>query len=107
MVQRGKQRFYDSLIECSLEPLGNERRNMLIDRRDRAIVARYYYHAKVLRKRWDDTMMSLVGEFYLSSEQIVKRMGMQEEYLLELINGKTDPGVLKREFDHYNWSGVK
>ncbi|MGY3054368.1 hypothetical protein ACVWYG_002575 [Pedobacter sp. UYEF25] len=74
------------------------------DARDRCLVYRYYYHIEIQRTRYDDVLEYLEKEFFISSCVIIKRLGIQYDFLKEVVEQKPRLPKLKKLYPHLVWS---
>lgn len=103
---RGQQALYNDIFPSAIpENLGRKsKRNQFIDERDTALAHRFYYHANLLRSRYDDCLFALHVEFYLTPDVIVQRLGLKQELLKQLVADHASPQELKKKYPHFNWS---
>lgn len=86
-------------------PRGKGRSSVLIAKRDRALVARYYFWTEIKRRRFDDTLAILQNqEFFISERRIENIIRESGEYLDRLLFEKTPANDLRREYPSFNWS---
>jgi hypothetical protein len=52
-----------------------------IDRRDDALAARFYFYHHIIRKRYDDILLELEKEFFLTPNVIIQRLAQRTEYM--------------------------
>ena len=86
-------------------PRGKGRSSVLIIKRDRALVARYYFWTEIKRRRYDDTLAILQNqEFFISERRIENVIRESGEYLDRLLLKKAPVNDLRREYPSFNWS---
>ncbi len=89
---------------ANLEGGVQSQRNTYLDKRSDAMAFRYYYHATICRLRYDDCLYELSNEFFLEPETIVgylkKRLGLVNS----LVNKKTSPKQLRKQYPYFDWS---
>jgi hypothetical protein len=71
--------LFPSSIEAKSEQKGQ--RNVHIDRRDDALAARFYFYHHIIRKRYDDILLELEKEFFLTPNVIIQRLAQRTEYM--------------------------
>lgn len=102
---RGKQILYNDIIPSSIEELGKKsRRNTFIEERDDALAHRYYYHAHLCRRRYDDCLKSLSEEFFLSHNVIIQRLSKRTDLIKSLVSSNVAPVELRKLYGHFNWA---
>lgn len=103
---RGKNSLYDDLIPCSVSTeLGQKsRRNSFIEERDDALAYRYYFHAHICRFRYDDCLLHLSREFFLSHNVIIQRLSGRTNLLKSLVAANVQPAELRKMYPHFNWT---
>lgn len=101
---RGKHKLYNQLVPVSLPEAGkkNQRDTGLDKMRDK-MVHRYYFHAFICRKRYDDTLNALHNEFDKQVDTIIKHLQLRDDLLHDLISKKTTTADLKNVYPFYNW----
>jgi hypothetical protein len=86
-------------------PRGKGRSSVLITKRDRALIARYYFWTEIKRRRYDDTLAILQNqEFFISERRIENIIRESGEYLDLLLSKQAVVNDLKREYPSFNWS---
>lgn len=84
---------------------GNSRRERLIYRRNKRLVARYYYWSEIKRVRFDDVLELLQEEeFFIKERNIMNILNETNSYLDTLIKGKVTQKQLKKDYPAFNWS---
>lgn len=103
---RGQQAIYNSIFPSSviINPENKGKRNILSDKRDEALVARYYYYAELKRNRFDDCLMALENEFFLSAGYIGELVTKNVPVLKKLIDEKPTAKQLRKKYPFYNWN---
>jgi hypothetical protein len=106
---RGKTTLYNDLIPSSIpDTLGEKsQRNTFLDRRDDKLAHRYYYHAHLIRRRYDDCLSELHLEFDLTPNVIVQRLSSRVDMIKALVNQETTPSELRKKYPFYNWAVVR
>lgn len=109
----GKQKLYESIVTPSIpDRSGSEqaKRNSYSEERDEAMVYRFYFHAELERRRYDDCLVALRTLFYLTEEYIVKVLGKDKNHRLlkSLVNElKPSPDQLRKRYPFYNWTVLR
>jgi len=105
-LMRGQQALYNDIFPSAIpETLGSKsKRNTFTNERDIAMAHRFYYHANLLRSRYDDCLFALHQEFFMTPEAIVQCLGNKQELLRQLVADHATPQELKRKYPYFNWS---
>jgi hypothetical protein len=102
---RGRKALYDDLIPSSLELTGQKsQRNMFLEERDEAMCCRFYYHAHLCRRRYDDCLTELSREFFLSPNVITQRLIRKDASIRELISRQIPPAELRKRYPYFVWT---
>lgn len=102
---RGKNALYHDIIPSSIEELGKKsQRNTFLEERDDALAYRYYFHANLCRCRYDDSLLNLSREFFLSHNVIIQRLSGRTSLLKSLVAANVQPSELRKLYPHFNWS---
>lgn len=103
---RGKQSLYDSLFPSSVKDQSENKgkRNVFIEQRNDALACRYYYHAQIKRIRYDDCLLKLNQEFFLSPNVIVQCLTERTEFIKKLVVANATNSVLSRRYPHFRWN---
>lgn len=106
VLMRGQQSLFDNVFPSSVasNPDNQGRRNTLIDKRDECLVYRYYFHAEIKRKRYDDCLADLEKEFFITAGVITQRITLNLDLLKKVTDKKANLLSLKRKFPHWNWN---
>jgi len=75
-----------------------------IARRNRVLVARWYYWTECRRLRSDDAIKLLCDEFFVESRTVTNVILDGDEYFRELLDNKVSNKELGREYNSFNWS---
>jgi len=101
---RGKNSLYNDIIPSSIAELGKKsRRNTFLEERDDALAYRYNYHAHLCRLRYDDCLVGLSAEFFLSHNIIIQRLSRRTDLLKSLVSANMQAGELRRLYPYYAW----
>lgn len=74
-----------------------------VHKRNREIIARYYYWTEVRRRRFDDVMWILTDEFYVEERTISNALLDFSDYLDELYKDKKDIRELRKDYPSRSW----
>lgn len=72
-------------------------------KRNREMIARYYYWTEVRRRRFDDVMLILSEEFHVEDRTISNALLDMGDYLNGLYKERRDMKEFKREYPGRNW----
>lgn len=86
------------------KPEQKSHRNVFIDRRDDALAARFYFYFHIKRLRYDDCLLNMESEFFITSRVISERLVLRADYMKELINRETQAADLRKLFPFYAWN---
>lgn len=103
---KGKQLLYNTLVQPSLGQAQGEKgqRNAFLDRRHDAMACRYYYYANICRMRYDDCLMCLSNEFFLTPNAIVLNLKKRLAFINRLAQNETTTAELRRRYPYFDWS---
>ena len=82
---------------------GKTSRQEHVYRRNRELIARYYYWTEIRRRRFGDVMRILSEEFHVEDRTISNALLDFGDYLDGLYKGKKDIRELKKEYPYRNW----
>ena len=82
---------------------GKTSRQEHIYRRNRELIARYYYWTEIRRRRFDDVMRILSEEFHVEDRTISNALLDFGDYLDGLYKEKKDIRELRKEYPYRNW----
>ncbi len=107
-IQRGIRLFNQVLFEESEiatlpKPEHNGRDPQLIAARDNFLLHRFYYKSKVQRKIYNDTLVELSQETWLSKLQIQKIIQSKAEDVLLIKKNAPSVKQLKEQWSHIQW----
>jgi len=102
---RGQQSLFSSkfITESKQERTQQRPRNYYQPERNRALVARYYFHVEINRYRYDDCIKLLEGEFYLTEPRIIHVLSKNSERINDLIREEPTHKDLAERHPHFNW----
>lgn len=76
-----------------------------LDKRNRVLVARYYYWAEIKRRRNDDIYKILSdNEFFVEQRTISNALLDNEEYYLQLMRERPSLAKLRKAYPGWSWS---
>jgi len=102
---RGQQaiiKIFPSQIKPKTEQKGH--RNVHMSRRDDALAVRFYYYYQIVRKQYEDTLLALEVEFFITPDVIVQRLSARTEYMKELTRSEPKITDLKKMLPFYSWN---
>lgn len=101
---RGENALYNDIIPNSITPVGQKsKRNAFIEERDDALAHRYYYYANLCRFRYDDCLVNLSKEFFLSHNVIIQRLGRRTDTIKRLVSENVGHLELRRLYGYFSW----
>lgn len=103
---RGQQSLYSSLFPSAVsgDPNNKGRRNVLMELRDEALCSRYYYHAEIKRTRYDDCLLALEKEFFITAGVAMQRLEKNLVTLKEITIRKPPIAYFKEKYPSFNWN---
>lgn len=105
-MARGQQNLFNQLFPSSIkpEPTSKSKRNAYLEDRNDALACRYFYLAHIQRKRYDDCLVQLSKEFFLTTGVIIQCLTTRQAYIKNLINSECTVIELKKRYPHYVWA---
>lgn len=101
---RGKNTLYNAIIPSSLPDDGRKgQRNTYLEQRDDAMACRFYFHAHLCRLRYDDCLLNLSREFFLSHNVIVQRLQDRTDLIKRLVKEGATAQELRKEYGFFRW----
>lgn len=101
---KGKQILYNSVVEEITPPAGvQSQRDTGIEKTRDKMAYRYYFHAVVCRKRYDDCLNQLHLEFDKQIDTIVNHLKKRLDLINHLTKNQTTTAQLKQKYPYYNW----
>lgn len=79
-------------------------RNFFQPERNEALLHRYYFHAEINRYRYDDCLLMLEKEFYLTSMRIMAILRQNVDALSNIVNSKPSTAQMNKKFPHFKWT---
>ena len=87
-----------------LSPSGVTSRRLRVNKRNRILIARYYYWTEIKRRRFDDVVRILsTEEFFVEDRTISNAILDYDDYLKELYDKKKESRELKKEYPSWCW----
>lgn len=74
-----------------------------IAKRNRVLVARWYYWTECRRLRSDDAIKRLCDEFFVESRTVTCAILDGDNYFRELLNNRVSCKALSKEYSSFNW----
>ena len=104
-MMRGQKAIYNTLFPSSVtsETENKGKRNVAIDDRDDAMACRYYYHAQICRRRYDDCLIHLYQEFFITPNVITQRLAKRTDLIKELVKANTTSAELRKKYPQWAW----
>jgi HD superfamily phosphohydrolase len=101
---RGKQKLYTKLVTTSIKQNGEQgKRNADIEDRRDAMAHRYYFHAIISRKRYDDCLLNLNKEFWIQPNTIITELQKRSDLINKLNRNKVTTAELRKKYPFFNW----
>ena len=94
--------MFPTSVEDRLEKKGQ--RSVHLERRDDALAARFYFYHHFIRKRYDDILLELEKEFFITPDVVIRRLNQRIDYLKELNQKKVKVNYLKKKFPFFTWN---
>lgn len=99
---RGQQSLFNNYLESPADKTVRKGRSAdMIALRDECLLHRYYYHIKLLGKRYDTALTELSKEFWIKNSNIIYRMQCNSERLEQIM--KKEQPDLKTLRSLYPW----
>ena len=81
------------------------RSSELIEKRNEALLRRYYYWTEIKRRRFDDVLRILSdNEFFVEERTISNTLVEQDDFYNELLRSKASARKLKAMFPGFDWN---
>jgi hypothetical protein len=101
---RGKHTLYNTIVPEVTPKMGvQSQRDTGLDKMRDKMAHRYYFHAVICRKRYDDCLNELYLEFDKQIDTIVKHLQLRLDLINHLTKNQTTTTELKRLYPFYNW----
>ena len=102
---RGQQAviaYFPNSIETKTDQKGH--RNVHIDRRDEVLTTRFYFYYHIKRVRYDDILLELEKEFFITPNIVVQRLRLTGPLAKALVKNDTKINQLKKLYPWFNWA---
>jgi len=105
-MPRGQQNLYNQLFPSAIkpEPSSKSKRNTYLEDRNDALACRYFYLAHIQRKRYDDCLVQLSKEYFLTTGVIIQCLTARQSYIKNLINTGCTVLELRKKYPHILWA---
>ncbi len=100
---RGRKLFNELLQPGMAEPVRKGRNDTLQEDRNKCLVARYYYYGHFKGKSYEDILLLLVREFFLSITRINKIVQENAEVVARLKQNNVSLYMLSIKWPHLCW----
>lgn len=80
------------------------RNTRLVERRNRILIARYYYWSEIKRRRFDDVLEILQEQEVFITERTIYEALKDNAYLDELMETKPTAEQLQEEYPSFNFT---
>jgi hypothetical protein len=94
--------LFPTSIDTKTEQKGH--RNVHIDRRDEVLTTRFYYYYQIRRMRYDDALVELETEFFITPNVILQRIGLKGDLMKQLVKNETKVTTLRKKYPFFNWA---
>ena len=103
---RGHQTLYTDVFPSSVtvKEESISKRNVHRDKRDEVLACRYYYHAHLMRRRYDDCLLNLEQEFHITPPAIMQRLKEKQAFVKELVAQKATAARFRKLYPFFTWS---
>jgi hypothetical protein len=102
---RGQQsitcRFPTSVVS---KPEQKGHRNVHLTRRDEVLTVRFYYYYHLKRMRYDDILLELEKEFFITPDVVVQRLRETGELAKKLVREEFNITQLKKDYPLFMWA---
>lgn len=105
---RGQQVIYQNLFGNTItpKPQNQGKRNVWLDKRDEALVHRYYYYVSLLQFQYDNALLKLQDEFFITPGTVTERITANVAQLKVIANSKLSIETLRKKYPHYTWLSI-
>ncbi|WP_145859065.1 hypothetical protein [Pedobacter suwonensis] len=100
---RGSQTL-TSIFPPAPEAKNKGKRNVYALDRDTCMSYRFYYYYHLERKRFDDAILDMEKEFFISGRTIADRLTENNELLKDIALNAPSRKQLKQRYPHFNWN---
>ena len=105
---RGQQ-LYNSLFPCSVVDCSSNkgRRNVGLDDRNNALACRFFYYAEIKRLRYDDCLVNLSNEFFITPGVVYQILSEQSDFIKTIVGSGTKGAALNalnKKYPFFKWN---
>ena len=75
-----------------------------VNRRNGALIARYYYLSEMKRLRFDDVISKLTTTFFLSDAYVLRVLSNSNDKFVEMSTNRPEKDYFKAHWPEYDWS---
>ena len=100
---RGKRLFTELRNTGNIAPAKRGRNNTLIAKRNECLLARYYFYTNFTSKSYDDTVMQLVTEFFITPDRIGDVIQRNIEILDSIKEAQPSVYFFQNHWPHIKW----
>ena len=105
-------RLFDQLTAAQIAPLPGTpatskkkgRAADLIEERNKCLLLRFHFHAKVKRLRYDDVLKTLSSEFFISERTIAEIIAKESEFAKDVFTDESKLKSLQKRYSFLSWS---
>lgn len=101
---RGRQKLYTELLHPKTEPSHGSGKRVYMERRDEALIHRYYFYTVIIGKSYEHTLAELVNEFYLSERAVILRLEENYAALKDLLAESPKVAQIRLKYPYYSWA---
>lgn len=101
---RGQKLFNSIIKRNSDEKLNKRGRNEeLLDQRNSCMIARYYYYGKYKGKCFEEILLTMASEFFLTTTRISRIIQENTEVIKEMKDNEVSIYQLQANYPHFKW----
>ena len=97
------QRTFDNIIKIESEGSQRGRNNTLLSRRNNCLIDRYYYYGHHKGKCYEDILLALVDEFFLSPDRMNRIIQENISRVRERMEQSISVGYLQKQWPQLRW----
>lgn len=86
------------------KPENKGQKSVHISRRDEVLTARFYYYYHLKRMRYDDILLELEKEFFITPNVVVQRLSLTGDLAKQLVRDEATTTELKRQYPLFVWA---
>jgi len=103
-MQRGSRLFNQLTVPQLGYAKGEKGRNkLLISKRNNYLIYRYYYYAKIKKRTYSDTLITLSNEFFLTERTIADIIQKSSDEIIKVFKEKLNIKQLTEKIYYLNW----